>query len=85
LSTAEYGADAANTQAGQTQAGAFGFAWHKVEIIKNNNLVSWFIYNAAIANIDISTLTALGGNNIALGDSDVNASTTRHSSVCMTI
>ena len=32
ISTAEYGSDAANTQEGSTQPGAFGFAWHKVEI-----------------------------------------------------
>jgi len=78
LSTAEYGGDASNTQAGQTQAGAFGFAWHKVDIYKNNNIVSWTIDDTAIATIDISSLGALGGNNIAIGDSDVNTSTTRH-------
>jgi hypothetical protein len=78
LSTAEYGGDASNTQAGQTQAGSFGFAWHKVDINKDGNVVTWLIDDTLIATEDISALGALGGNNIALGDSDVNTSTTRH-------
>lgn len=85
LSTAEYGGDAFNTQAGLTQAGAFGFAWHKVEIIKDGDLVSWLIDNTLIANANISALGALGGNNIALGDSDVNSSTTRHPSLLFSL
>src|SRR5262249_29145050 len=85
LSTAEYGGDAFNTQAGQTQIGAFGFAWHKVDIIKNRNTVLWLIDDTAIATIDISSLGALGGNNIALGDSDVNSTTTRHPSLLFTL
>src|SRR5205085_11789827 len=84
LSTAEYGADAFNTQAGQTQIGAFGFAWHKVDIFKNGNIVSWNIDDTSIATIDISSLGALGGANIALGDSDVNSTTTRHPSLLFT-
>jgi hypothetical protein len=85
LSTAEYAGDAANTQAGQTQAGAFGFAWHKVDIIKDGNIVSWTIDDTPIATADISSLGALGGNNIALGDSDVNATTTRHPALLFTL
>jgi hypothetical protein len=85
LSTAEYSGDAANTQAGQTQIGAFGFAWHKVDITKDGNSVSWTIDDTAIATIDASGLGALGGNNIALGDSDVNASTTRHPSLLFSV
>jgi len=85
LSTAEYGGDASNTQAGQTQIGAFGFAWHKVDVIKNGNTVFWTIDDIAIATIDVGSLGALGGNNIALGDSDVNTTTTRHPSLLFTL
>jgi hypothetical protein len=85
LSTAEYGGDASNTQAGQTQAGAFGFAWHKVDIIKDGNNVTWSIDDTLIATLDASSLGALGGNNIALGDSDVNSTTTRHPSLLFSL
>lgn len=85
LSTAEYGLDPSNTQAGQTQAGAFGFAWHKVDITKDGNIVSWTIDDTAIATIDTTTNAPLGGNNIALGDSDVNATTTRHPALLFTV
>src|SRR4051794_31029411 len=54
LSTAEYGSDASNTQAGSTQAGAFGFAWHKVVITTNNGLVTWDVDDTRIATYDAS-------------------------------
>ena len=85
LSTAEYGSDASNTQAGNTQIGAFGFAWHRVDIYKVGAVVKWAIDNTAIATIDTTSIGALGGNNIALGDSDVNSSTTRHPSLLFTL
>jgi hypothetical protein len=84
ISTAEYGGDVANTQAGSTQAGSFGFAWQKVEITKNNNIITWEINDTPIATYDASALT-LGGNNIAIGMSDVNTSTTRHPSLVFTL
>jgi len=84
LSTAEYGSDLNNTQQGSTQAGAFGFAWHKVDIAKNNNIVTWSVDGTLLANYDASALT-LGGNNIGLGQSDVNATTTRHPSLLFTV
>jgi len=84
LSTAEYGGDAANTQAGSTQAGAFGFAWHEVVLTRDGNTVTWDIDGARIATTDVSALT-LGGNNIALGVSDVNTTTTRHPSLLFTV
>jgi hypothetical protein len=84
LSTAEYGGDAANTQAGSTQAGAFGFAWHKVVLTKDNNIVTWDIDDTRIATLDVSTIF-LAGNNIALGESDVNSTTTRHPSLVFTV
>ena len=85
LSTAEYGGDAANTQAGQTQIGSFGFAWHRVDIVKIGNTVKWTIDHRAIATIDVTSLLPLGGNNIALGDSDVNTTTTRHPSLLFSL
>jgi len=84
ISTAEYGSDPSNTQAGLTQAGAFGFAWHKVTVVKLNNIVTWDIDDNRIATFDASALT-LGGNNIAFGQSDVNTSTTRHPSLLFTV
>ncbi len=84
ISTAEYGSDAANTQAGQTQVGSFGFAWHKVDVIKLNNIVTWDVDGTRLATYDASALS-LGGNNIALGQSDVNTSTTRHPSLLFTV
>lgn len=84
LSTAEFNDGANNTQAGLTQVGAFGFAWHKVTIIKLNNIVTWDVDDNRIATYDASALT-LGGNNIAFGQSDVNATTTRHPSLLFTV
>jgi hypothetical protein len=84
LSTAEYGSDAANTQAGSTQAGAFGFAWHKVVLTRDGDLVTWDVDDTRVVTADISSLV-LGGNNIALGVSDVNTTTTRHPSLLFTV
>jgi PEP-CTERM motif-containing protein len=80
----EYGVDAFPVMAGMTQAGAFGFAWHKVVITKNAGLVSWSIDDVPIAVYNASALI-LGGNNIALGVSDVNTSTARHPSLVFTV
>lgn len=84
LSTAEFNDGANNTQAGLTQAGAFGFAWHRVDIAKNNNIVTWSVDGSLLAYYDASALS-LGGNNIALGQSDVNGSPTRHPSLLFTV
>ena len=84
ISATEYPGDAANTQAGFTPTGSFGFAWHKVVVTKNNGSVTWDIDETRIATYDANPL-ALGGNNIALGMSDVNTSTTRHPSLVFTI
>jgi hypothetical protein len=80
----EYNLDAANPQLGFTQAGSFGFAWHKVVIKKSGATVTWEIDDTLIATVDASALT-LGGANIALGMSDVNASTTRHPALVFTL
>jgi hypothetical protein len=84
ISTAEFNDGANNTQAGSTQAGAFGFAWHKVLLTKLNNIVYWDVDDARIATIDVSSIS-LGGSNIALGQSDVNNTTTRHPSLLFTV
>ncbi len=60
---------------GSTQAGSFGFEWRKVTIEKYNGIVTWEVDDTLIATYDASALT-LGGNNIALGQSDVNGTTT---------
>jgi hypothetical protein len=73
-----------NPMAGSTQAGSFGFAWHKVEMKKNNNSVTWSIDDNLFATVDTSAIT-LGGNNIALGQSDVNTSTAQHPSLLFTV
>jgi hypothetical protein len=84
ISANEYGGDAANTQLGMTQAGSFGFKWQKVVITKNNNIVTWDVNDVRIATFDASS-TTLGGNNIALGVSDVNTTTARHPSLVFTV
>jgi hypothetical protein len=84
ISTNEYSGDASNTQAGSTQAGAFGFAWHKVVLTKDGASVTWDIDDSRIATVDTSALT-LGGANFALGQSDVNSTTTRHPSLLFTV
>jgi hypothetical protein len=84
LSTAEYGGDAMNTQAGSTQPGSFGFAWHHVVITVNNNNVTWDVDGTRLVNANITGI-GLGGNNIALGVSDVNTTTARHPSLGFTI
>ncbi len=84
IASTEYGSDAADVMAGNMQAGSFGFAWHKVTLTKTGGLVTWDIDGNRIAQYDASALT-LGGNNIALGISDVNSSTARHPSLAFTL
>lgn len=84
IATAEYGADASPVMAGSTEAGTFGFAWHKVDIIKNGGTVTWKINDNVFSTVDVSALT-LGGNNIAIGQSDVNTGTARHPALAFTV
>src|SRR4051812_25155371 len=84
IASTEYGSDAADVMAGNMQAGSFGFAWHKVTLTKTGGLVTWDIDDNRIAQFDASALT-LGGNNIALGVSDVNTGTARHPSLVFTV
>lgn len=53
--------------------------------MKIGNTIKWTIDHRAIATIDTTSLLPLGGNNIALGDSDVNATTTRHPSLLFSL
>lgn len=80
----EYNGDPQNPQTGLTQTGAFGFAWHKVVIWKVDGIITWDIDGNVIATIDANSLV-LGGNNIALGQSDVNSTTTRHPSLLFSV
>lgn len=91
LSTAEFddGADVLtgdtiNTQNGLTAPGAFGMAWHKVEITKLFGTVTWAVNGTTVATVDASALS-LGGANVALGQSDVNGSTARHPALAFTV
>jgi hypothetical protein len=70
---------------GSTQAGAFGFAWHKVVLTKTGNVVTWSIDDLLIATYDSTSVGPLGGNNIALGVSDVNATTAHFPSLEFTV
>ncbi|HEX4414743.1 MAG TPA: PEP-CTERM sorting domain-containing protein [Lacipirellulaceae bacterium] len=69
---------------GVTQTGSFGFAWHKVVLTKNNGSVTWTVDDTLLATVDASALT-LGGNNIALGVSDVNSTTARYPNLTFTV
>ena len=84
LASTEFGGDAADVMAGSMQTGSFGFAWHKVTLTKTGGTVTWDVDDNRIAQYDASALT-LGGNNIAIGVSDVNTSTARHPSLVFTI
>jgi hypothetical protein len=84
IASTEYGSDAADVMAGNMQAGSFGFAWHKVTLTKTGGTVTWDIDGNRIAQYDVSALT-LGGNNIALGQSDVNGTTARHPALVFTV
>ena len=85
LATAEYGSDANPVMSGTTQPGAFGFAWHKVVLTKTGNVVTWAVDDNLIATYDATSLGSLGGNNLALGVSDVNNTTARHPSLEFTV
>jgi hypothetical protein len=84
LATAEYGGDAFPVMAGSTPPGSFGFAWHKVTLTKSGNTVTWDVNDNRFATVDVSAV-ALGGNNIALGVSDVNGTTARHPQFVFTV
>jgi autotransporter-associated beta strand protein len=59
-------------QDGTTQVGSAGMEWHQVQIARNGPTATWVVDGTLIATIDLNTVT-LGGSNIFLGHSDVNA------------
>jgi hypothetical protein len=61
------------SQTGAPQAGAGAFDWLAVVISKRGNTLSWTVEGVPIANVDLTTVGALGGSNFALYQSDVNA------------
>jgi hypothetical protein len=84
IATNEYNLDASNPMLGSSQAGSFGFAWRKVTLTKSGSAVTWDIDDVRIATVNAGAIT-LGGNNIALGVSDVNTTTARHPSLVFTV
>jgi hypothetical protein len=67
-------------QNGTTAAGAPAFAWHKVELLKNGNWVTYTIDNLLIATVDASAVT-LGGGNILFNQYDINATSSTDANV----
>lgn len=59
-------------QTGTTAPGTQGMAWHVWEITKNGNIVTWTIDGVLISTVDV-TDEAFGGDNIFLGQFDINA------------
>jgi hypothetical protein len=61
------------TQAGTSVAGAAGFRWNEVEIMRLGTVVTWKINGTLIATVDTTNFTLpTGGNNIFLGMSDTS-------------
>ncbi len=77
-------ADPINPMLGMTEPGTFGFAWHHVEIKVEDGIVTWTIDGTPIVNADTNGI-GLGGNNIAIGVSDVNNTTARHPALVFTV
>lgn len=62
------------TQTSSTPAGAAGFRWHQVEIVKIGSLVSWRVNGTLLGTVDTSFFST-GGSNILFGHSDTNNTT----------
>lgn len=67
-------------QSGTTAAGAQGFTWHDVAIMKLGNMITYTIDGTLIATVDASTVT-LGGGNILLNQYDINAGSSADANV----
>lgn len=59
-------------QTGTSLVGSQAFEWHDVAITKIGNTVTWEIDGILLGTVDVSGI-ALGGNNILLNHSDINA------------
>jgi len=64
--------DLFSQQSGSTGAGVFGWAWRDVSITKLGDTITWTVDGLLIATVDASTVS-LGGGNILLMYSDINA------------
>ncbi|HQL79069.1 MAG TPA: PEP-CTERM sorting domain-containing protein [Verrucomicrobiota bacterium] len=60
-------------QTGATTAGAVGWAWRDVEIVKDGNIVTYSIDGLLIATVDTTTAGTLGGGNILFNQYDINS------------
>jgi hypothetical protein len=60
-------------QTGTTAAGAPGWAWRDVRIVKSGNTVTWSMDGLLLATVDATTAGALGGGNILFNQYDINA------------
>lgn len=58
-------------QTGTTAAGAPGYLWHDFLVIKQGTNVTWYLDNKLIATVPLTN--TLGGGNILLNYSDINA------------
>jgi len=63
---------AAGDQSGTTAAGAQGFRWRHVKIVKSNTTALWYVDDHLLATVDMTQSGTLGGSNILFGQSDVN-------------
>jgi hypothetical protein len=60
-------------QTGATAAGAQGWAWRDVQIVKSGNIVTWTIDGTLLTTVDTTTAGALGGGNILFNQYDINS------------
>ena len=60
------------SQTGAPQAGTTAFSWHEVLISKRGDTLSWSVDGVPIANVDLTGVGALGGDNVFFGQSDIN-------------
>ncbi len=60
-------------QTGATAAGAPGWAWRDVRIVKSGNIVTWSIDGKLLVTADTTTAGTLGGGNILFNHYDINS------------
>ena len=54
-----------------TFLGSLAFEWHRMEIVKEGNLASWFVDGVRLIELDMSDLSPFPGDNILFGHSDI--------------
>jgi len=59
-------------QAGLTQGGSVGMAWHEVSLKKAGNIVTYTIDGLLIATVDLTVCGTLGGDKIVFSHFDIN-------------